>query len=78
MLMWTTLGHRKGARLGLIVHHTDADREFAYDWQHVLSGQLDMGLDEAPKYGWVLVDMKKDWRVVFPAETLQRTAHLAS
>jgi hypothetical protein len=77
-MVGTTLGHRKGARLGLIVHHTDADREFAYDRQHVVSGQLDKGLDEATKYGWVPADMKKDWRVVFPAETLQQTAHLAS
>jgi hypothetical protein len=52
-MVGTTLGHRKGARLGLIVHHTDADREFAYDRQHVVSGQLDKGLDEATKYGWV-------------------------
>lgn len=66
MLMWTTLGKATGPRLGVIVHHTDAAREFAYDRQHVLSGQLDKGLDDAPKYGWVLADMKRDWKVVFP------------
>ncbi len=70
MLMWTTLKRPDGRRaFGMIVHHTDAEREFAYDRQHVLSGQLDKGLDEAPGYGWVLADMKKDWKVVFPAAT---------
>jgi hypothetical protein len=43
-----------------------AEREFAYDRQHVLSDQLDKGLDEASRYGWTLVDMKRDWKVVFP------------
>jgi len=68
MLMWTTLGRDDGRpSFGLLVHHTDAGREFAYDREHVLSGQLDKGLDEAAEYGWVLADMKKDWNVVFPA-----------
>jgi hypothetical protein len=67
MLMWTTLGRPDGTHsFGLIVHHTDAEREFAYDRQHVLSGQLDKGLDEAAGHGWVLVDMMQDWKVVFP------------
>jgi len=52
--------------LGVIVHHTDGDREFAYDRQRVPSGQLDEGLDEAPRFGWVLADMKQDWNKVFP------------
>lgn len=67
MLIWTTVG-RTDARptLGVIVHHTDADREFAYDRQHVLSGQLDKALDEAATHGWILADMKNDWNVVFP------------
>jgi hypothetical protein len=69
MLMWTTLGRSdEHPAFGMIVHHTDAEREFAYDRQHVLSGQLDKGLDEAARYGWVLADMKKDWKVVFPAD----------
>ena len=63
MLEWTTSG--SGPRLGLIVHHTDAEREVAYDrTSHI--GQLDKALDEAPKRGWVLIDMKKDWKQVFP------------
>ncbi|HVJ17273.1 MAG TPA: hypothetical protein VM686_17710, partial [Polyangiaceae bacterium] len=54
-----------GARFGLIVHHTDAEREFAYDRDaHV--GRLSRALDEASKRGWVVADMKKDWAVVFP------------
>jgi len=67
MLMWTTLGRSDSLpSFGMIIHHTDGEREFAYDRQHVLSGQLDKGLDEAPGYGWVLVDMKRDWKVIFP------------
>jgi phosphoglycolate phosphatase-like HAD superfamily hydrolase len=65
MLEWTTAG--KGARLGMIVHHTDAGREAAYDREsHV--GKLDKGLDEAPKRGWTVIDMKTDWKTVFPAD----------
>jgi haloacid dehalogenase-like hydrolase/2'-5' RNA ligase superfamily protein len=63
MLEWTMAG--KGPRFGLIVHHTDADREFAYDRKAGLA-RLAKGLDEAPKRGWVVVDMKKDWTRVFP------------
>jgi phosphoglycolate phosphatase-like HAD superfamily hydrolase len=67
MLIWTTVGRADGRpTLGVIVHHTDADREFAYDRQHVLSGQLDKALDEAESHGWILADMKNDWNVVFP------------
>ena len=68
MLEWTTLGPgNKAPRLGLIVHHTDGEREFAYDREHVPSGQLDKAYDEAPQRGWVLADMKRDWKVMFPA-----------
>jgi len=67
MLMWTTLGRSDDRpSFGLIVHHTDGEREVAYDRQHVLSGQLEKGRDEAADYGWVLADMKNDWKVVFP------------
>lgn len=62
MLEWTTAG--TGARFGLIVHHTDAAREWAYDRDSHI-GKLDKGLDEAPKRGWTVVSMKDDWKRVF-------------
>jgi phosphoglycolate phosphatase-like HAD superfamily hydrolase len=63
MLEWVT--SHKGPRFGLIVHHTDAEREWAYDrMSHV--GQLVRGLDEASTRGWTLVDMKQDWKVIYP------------
>ncbi len=65
MLQWTTAG--TGARLGMIVHHTDAQRETAYDRKSHI-GTLDKALDQAPKSGWVLIDMKKDWKMVFRSE----------
>jgi phosphoglycolate phosphatase-like HAD superfamily hydrolase len=65
MLQWTGAGG--GARLCLIVHHTDGAREWAYDRQsHV--GKLDKALDEAQAKGWVVVDMARDWRRVFAFE----------
>jgi hypothetical protein len=65
MLEWTTSA--KGPRLGAIVHHTDAAREWAYDRDsHV--GQLVRGLDEGPKRGWVIVDMKRDWSAIYPRQ----------
>jgi len=63
MLQWTTAGN--GARFALIVHHTDAEREWAYDrTSHI--GKLDKGLDEAKTKGWTVVSMKEDWKTVFP------------
>ena len=77
MLMWTTLGRSDGCpTLGMIVHHTDREREFAYDREQVLSGQLNKALDEASTYDWVLADMKNDWKVIFPAAA--RSAQLTS
>lgn len=64
MLEWTTAG--AGARLGLLVHHTDAEREWAYDRDSHI-GKLVRGLDEAAERGWVLINMKEDWRTVFPS-----------
>lgn len=64
MIEWTTAGD--GPRFGLIVHHTDAEREWAYDRDSHI-GQLKRGLDEGPKLGWLIVDMKTDWESVFPA-----------
>jgi phosphoserine phosphatase len=65
MLQWTTLGG--GVRFGLIVHHTDAEREYAYD-RNVTLGRLDKALDAAAVNKWTVVDMKRDWKVVFPFE----------
>ncbi|TQF12091.1 haloacid dehalogenase-like hydrolase [Myxococcus llanfairpwllgwyngyllgogerychwyrndrobwllllantysiliogogogochensis] len=65
MLEWTTSG--TGPRFGLFVHHTDAEREWAYD-RNAHIGKLSRGLDEAPRRGWYLVDMKKDWKVIYPFE----------
>lgn len=62
MLQWTTAG--KGPRLGAIVHHTDDVREVAYD-RNSHFGRLDQALDMAPQEGWLLIDMKKDWKSVF-------------
>ena len=62
MLEWTTGG--KGARLGMIIHHTDAEREWAYDRESHI-GKLSKGLDEAPAKGWIISDMKSDWQTIF-------------
>ena len=63
MLQYTKAG--AGRSLTLLVHHTDAVREYAYDRKsHV--GKLDKGLDEAAANDWIIVDMKNDWKVVFP------------
>jgi hypothetical protein len=65
MLQWTAAG--PGPRLCLYVHHTDADREWAYDRASSI-GRLDKGLDEAKAKGWTVVDMKTDWKRVFAFE----------
>jgi hypothetical protein len=63
MLQWATAG--SGARFALIVHHTDAEREWAYDRTSSI-GHLDKALDEGQAKGWTVVDMKKDWKVIYP------------
>lgn len=63
MLQWTTAG--TGPRFGLIVHHTDDGREVAYDRDSRI-GRLDKVLALAPQMGWTVVDMKTDWKTVFP------------
>jgi len=63
MLEWTTSG--KGTRFGLLVHHDDGEREFAYDRKSHI-GKLEKGLDESPKRGWTIVSMKKDWEKIYP------------
>lgn len=67
MLQYTTIPRStedKSPRFGLIVHHTDAEREWAYDRDSHI-GKLDKALDEATERGWTVVDMKADWNQVF-------------
>ena len=63
MLQYTSTG--EGSRFGLIIHHTDSVREAAYDRDSHI-GQLNKGLDDAAKYDWLVVDMAKDWKVIYP------------
>lgn len=63
MLQYTAGGD--GKRLMVYIHHTDAEREWAYDRESYI-GKLDKGLDEAKKNNWPVVDMKKDWKVIYP------------
>ena len=63
MLQWTAAGD--GARFMGIVRHTDGEREWAYDRQSSI-GRLDKALDEATQKGWTVVDMKRDWKVIYP------------
>ena len=65
MLQWATAG--SGARFALLVHHTDAEREWTYDRTSSI-GRLDKALDEAQAKGWTVVDMKNDWKIIFPFE----------
>ncbi len=66
MLEWTTTG-AEGARLGMILHHDDDQREYAYDRSSQV-GHLDKALDEAPARGWKVVSMKDDFKVMFSKE----------
>jgi hypothetical protein len=63
MLQYTMAGG--GVRFALIVHHTDAEREWAYDRNSSI-GHLDKALDEAQAKGWTVVDIKNDWKTIFP------------
>jgi phosphoglycolate phosphatase-like HAD superfamily hydrolase len=62
MLQWTT--GARGRRFGLIIHHTDSEREYAYDRKSAF-GKLDKGLDAAGANGWTIVSMKDDWKRIF-------------
>jgi hypothetical protein len=62
MFQWTTAG--QGPRFALYIHHTDAEREWAYDRESSI-GRLDKGLDEARSKRWTVVDMKQDWKVIY-------------
>jgi hypothetical protein len=63
MLQWTAAG--SGARFMGLVHHTDAEREYAYDRTSNF-GRLDKALDEANARGWTVVSMKDEWKTIFP------------
>jgi len=65
MLEWTAAG--AGARFMALVHHTDAVREYAYDRDSPI-GHLDKAWDEAIRRKWLVVDMKNDWKVIYPFE----------
>ena len=65
MLQWATLAD--GVRFGLIVHHTDAEREYAYD-RDTEFGRLNLALDAAAINNWTVVDMKADWKEIFPTK----------
>jgi hypothetical protein len=62
MLQYTTACD--GRRLGVLIHHDDAAREYAYDRQSDM-GRLDRGLTDAPTNGWVVASMKNDWSRIF-------------
>jgi phosphoserine phosphatase len=64
MLEYATIGNPLPS-LGLLIHHTDAEREYAYDAKSQSSGKLVTALAEAPHRGWIVTDMKKDWRLIF-------------
>ncbi len=68
MLQWTAAG--SDSRFMGLVHHTDAKREWAYD-RNVSLGRLDKALTEAEEKGWTVVNMKQDWKVIFPFQRKQ-------
>lgn len=67
MMQWTAAG--EGKRFMLYLHHTDSIREWAYD-RNSSVGRLDRGLDEATEKGWSIINMKEDWKVIYPFELL--------
>ena len=71
MLQWTK--GAGGVRFALLVHHTDGEREFAYDVKAPW-GSLVEALKEAPQLGWSVVDMKKDWKRLFAFEPIRSKA----
>ncbi len=76
MLEYTTIGNPNPS-FGLIVHHTDADREYAYDANPKGSGKLTTALEVAPERGWTVVDMKQDWKQIWGEPTGTAPAELA-
>jgi hypothetical protein len=65
MMQYTSTG--TGPRFGMIIHHTDSIREVSYDRDSPI-GKLNKGLDDATKYNWLIVDMKKDWKKIYSFE----------
>ncbi len=65
MMQWTDSNSYESFQLYL--HHTDEEREWAYDRESHI-GRLDKGLDEATEKGWTVIDMKNDWKLVYPFE----------
>jgi hypothetical protein len=63
MMQWTASSKYKCSVLYL--HHTDREREWAYDRESHI-GRLDKGLDEANEKGWTIIDMKRDWKTIYP------------
>jgi phosphoglycolate phosphatase-like HAD superfamily hydrolase len=68
MLQYTTINNPRPS-FGLIVHHTDGEREYAYDAETKSTGKLVDALKEAPRRGWLVVDMKRDWKTIFRPES---------
>jgi len=73
MLHYTTVGHARPT-LGVIIHHTDGDREYAYDANPRGTGRLVEALAEAPRRGWTVVDMRRDWARVFGPQSAAEAA----
>jgi hypothetical protein len=74
MLQYTST--QTGPHFGMFVHHTDAVREYAYGSEHSLA-QLVKGLEDAGKYGWIIVDMKNDWKVIYPYDLITESDVIA-
>jgi 2'-5' RNA ligase/phosphoglycolate phosphatase-like HAD superfamily hydrolase len=70
MLQYTTINNPRPS-FGLIVHHTDSEREYAYDAETKSTGRLVEALKEAPGRGWLVVDMKRDWKTIFRPEIIR-------
>jgi hypothetical protein len=67
MLQYTTINNPRPS-FGLIVHHTDGEREYAYDAKPKSTGKLVDALQETPQRGWTVVSMKDDWKRIFAFE----------
>jgi len=74
MLQYTST--QPSPHFGMLVHHTDAVREYAYGSEHSLA-QLVKGLNDAGKYGWIIVDMKNDWKVIYPYDLITESDVIA-